>query len=65
MTPVVLEDTFRTANGEAEDGSTFPGQGKIDYIFATPGTDIHSAFIDRGNYGPASDHWPINTVINI
>ena len=65
FTPFPLEDTFRTANGESSDGSTFPGQGKIDYIFARPGSTVTSAAIDRGDYGPASDHWPINAVIGV
>ena len=63
--PVPLEDTFRAANGAAADGTTFPGQGKIDYVFASPGTSVASAVIDRGDYGPASDHWPINAIINL
>ena len=65
FTPFPLEDTFRMANGDSSDGSTFPGQGKIDYIFVSPGSTVASAAIDRGDYGPASDHWPINSVIGV
>lgn len=64
-TPYPLEDTFRTVNGESVDGTTYPYTGKVDYIFASPGTQITSATIDRGNYGPASDHWSINAVIEV
>merc|ERR1711997_816048 len=64
-TPFPLEDTFRTANGENSDGTTFPYTGKVDYVFASPGTQVNGASIDRGNYGPASDHWSINAVIEI
>jgi len=63
--PVPLIDTFREANGPVADGSTYPGLGKLDYVFASPGTSIESAVIDRGDYGRASDHWPINAVINM
>ena len=63
--PYVLEDTFRTANGEHVDGTTFEHAGKIDYIFARKGTRVESSVIDRKNYGPASDHWPINAVIKV
>ena len=63
--PYVLEDTFRTANGEHADGTTFEHAGKIDYIFARKGTKVESSKIDRKNYGPASDHWPINAVIKV
>jgi len=63
MPPYVMEDTFRTANGQGADGTTFPGAGKIDYLFAERGTGVVSATIDRGNYGAASDHWPINAIV--
>ena len=66
MCPVLLEDTFRVANGEEADGTTFPNTGKIDYIFANPpGTQVMSAAIDRKDYGSASDHWPINAIIKV
>lgn len=63
--PVPLEDTFRTANGDNSDGSTFGSAGKVDYVFTSPGTPVISAQIDRGHYGPASDHYPINAIIKI
>ena len=63
--PVPLVDTFRVSNGGSSDGATFPGLGKIDYIFGSPGVQVSSAVIDRNNYGPASDHWPINAVIKL
>ena len=60
-----LEDTFRTVHHHA-DGTTYPNSRcKIDYIFARSGTQVESAEIDRKNYGPASDHWPINAIIKI
>ena len=65
MPPYILEDTFRVANGENTDGTTFPNNGKIDYLFAEQGAGIVSANIDRTSYGPASDHWPINAVIKV
>ena len=65
LPPVILEDTFRTANGENSDGTTYPHVGKIDYIFASPGTKVTSASIDRGDYGGASDHWSINAIIKV
>ena len=66
MCPVLLEDTFRVANGEEVDGTTFPNSGKIDYVFANPpGTQVMSAAIDRKDYGSASDHWPINAIIKV
>ena len=65
FTPFPLEDSFRTANGESTDGTTFAGQGKLDYVFVSPGSTVTSAAIDRGDYGPASDHWPINAVIGV
>ena len=63
MPPFVLEDTFRVANGQGADGTTFPGAGKIDYLFAEQGVGVVSAAIDRGNYGAASDHWPVNALL--
>ena len=60
-----LLDTFRQANGANADGSTFPGAQKIDYVFSSQGVQVNSASIDRSNYGPASDHWPINAVIKV
>ena len=62
---IVLEDTFRSINGEDADGTTYPGVCKIDYVFASTGNQVNSATIDRGNYGPASDHWPINAIIKV
>ena len=59
-----VSQTF-LANGENSDGTTFPYTGKVDYVFASPGTQVNGASIDRGNYGPASDHWSINAVIEI
>ena len=56
--PVPLQDTFR-ANGNNADGTTYPGEGKIDYIFASPEYSVDGAYIDREDYGAASDHWPI------
>ena len=69
MPPYVLEDTFRVANGGTPNdaaGSTFSTAGKIDYLFAEKGsyTKVVSAAIDRKWYGDASDHYPINAVIN-
>lgn len=64
-TPVPLEDTFRTANGAGANGSTFGASGKIDYVFASKGTRIISAKIDRAGYGAASDHFPVNAVIGV
>ena len=63
--PVVLDDTFRTANGPDIDGTTYPNSGKIDYVFASQGSSVESAYVDRHNYGPASDHWPISAVIDV
>jgi len=63
--PVVFVDTFRVANGDGEDGSTFPGLGKIDYILTEAENVVTSAWIDRGNYGEASDHLPISAVLHM
>ena len=60
--PIPLEDTFRTANPDG-DGTTFPGAGKIDYLFAEKGSNVVSAGTDWDNYGAASDHLPIFAVI--
>ena len=59
-----LEDTFRKVNGGAN-GSTFGAAGKIDYIFASSGTSVRSANIDKRFNGKASDHYAINAVINV
>ena len=59
------ESLATLANGDTVDGATFPYTGKVDYIFASPGVQVNSARIDRGNYGPASDHWSINAVIEV
>ena len=58
-----LEDTFRKVNGG--NGSTFGAAGKIDYIFASTGTTVKSAQIDRRFNGQASDHYAINAVIEL
>jgi len=63
--PVVLVDTFRVANGANEDGTTFPGLGKIDYVLTEASSTVTSAAIDRNNYGDASDHLPINAVLQM
>jgi len=65
MPPYVLEDTFRVVNDPNVDGTTYPGCGKIDYLFAEEGVGVINANIDRNSYGPASDHWPINAVIKV
>jgi len=62
--PVDLEDTFRVANPSG-DGTTFPGAGKIDYILTDEGAAVPDAWIDRTNYGEASDHWPVSAIINL
>ena len=69
MPPYILEDTFRVANGGYPNdaaGKTFGSAGKIDYLFAEKGSysNVVSAAIDRKSYGPASDHYPINAVID-
>lgn len=58
-----LEDTFRKVNGG--NGSTFGAAGKIDYIFASSGTVVTSAQIDKRFNGQASDHYAINAVIKV
>jgi len=55
---MVLEDTFRVADPNG-DGSTFGAAGKIDYVFTNAGRPVYQAWIDRGNYGEASDHYPV------
>jgi len=68
--PYKLVDTFREVHPDATDVGTFngfkmPGNGKIDYIFVSPGLKTISAEIIRtqreGRY--PSDHFPINAVI--
>lgn len=62
-----LVDTFRVLHPEAKDVGTFnsfrqPGKGKIDYIFALPGTKVVSAEILTDTYGDGkfpSDHFPV------
>jgi len=56
--PVVLKDTFRAVYPSG-DGTTFPGAGKIDYVLVETATTVTGAYIDRENYGEASDHLPI------
>jgi len=63
--PVLLVDTFRVANGADEDGTTFPGLGKIDYVLTEASSMVTSAAVDRNNYGEASDHLPINAVLQM
>ena len=86
------------ANGGSEDGTTFPGLGKIDYVLVEDSVRINqlhqnhicrifdmcthpptkmftlmiklqsmvtSAAVDRNNYGEASDHLPINAVLQM
>jgi len=38
---------------------TFPGEGRIDHVFVTPGLapKVTRAWVDDGT--PASDHWPV------
>ena len=88
----------RQANGGSEDGTTFPGLGKIDYVLVEDSVRINqlhqnqiyrilvmcahpptkmftlminlqsmvtSAAVDRNNYGEASDHLPINAVLQM
>ena len=59
-----LEDTFREIHPD-ENGSTFGAAGKLDYIFASAGTPVQSAEIDRRFNGQASDHYAINAVIEV
>ena len=63
--PYILEDSFRVTNDGNEDGTTFPGAGKLDYIFVEKGADVITANIDTTWYGDASDHLPINAVIEL
>jgi endonuclease/exonuclease/phosphatase family metal-dependent hydrolase len=49
-----LVDACRDKNGE-----TFPGEGRIDHVFVTPGLapKVTRAWVDSAT--PASDHWPV------
>jgi len=62
-TPVLMMDTFRKVNNDSVDGTTFPGAGKIDYILTEVDFAVTDAWIDRHNYGEASDHLPISGII--
>ena len=96
-----MTNLAQKANGANEDGTTFPGLGKIDYVLTEASVKIisiiiivissmtimvimirtiimiaiiiminlqsivTSAAIDRNNYGDASDHLPINAVLQM
>jgi len=60
-----MEDTFRVVNTNGEDGTTFPGAGKIDYVLTEEGVGVENAWIDHTNYGEASDHLPIAAVVDL
>lgn len=67
VTPAKLTDTFRVLHPEAKEVGTFNsfrkrGDGKIDYIFALPGTEVLTAEILTDTYGDGkfpSDHFPV------
>jgi len=66
--PVPLDDTFRTYNGDSADGTTFPGKpGKIDYVMVDTGASVKNAWIARAweDQGKASDHWPVAAVVDL
>ncbi len=73
VTPVKMADTFRVLHPEETDVGTFnsfrkPGAGKIDYIFALPGTKMLAAEILRDTYGDGkypSDHFPVTAVCEL
>jgi endonuclease/exonuclease/phosphatase family metal-dependent hydrolase len=52
-----LADAWRAAGNEEVE--SYPGEGRIDHVFATSGLAprITRAWIGLGN--PASDHWPV------
>merc|ERR1719431_902680 len=60
-----MEDTFRAFNTNGEDGTTFPGAGKIDYILTEDGVGVKNAWIDHTYYGEASDHLPVAAVVDL
>ena len=62
--PIPLEDSFRSVK-PTDNGETFSGLGKLDYIFVSQGANVIDANIDRSYYGPASDHWPISATIKL
>jgi endonuclease/exonuclease/phosphatase family metal-dependent hydrolase len=54
MTAAGLVDACGRMSGE-----TFPGEGRIDHVFVTPGLapTVTRAWVDSST--PASDHWPV------
>lgn len=54
-----LLDAWTVAGNSEADADSFPGDGRIDHVFVTPGLAgrVKRVWIDRARTG--SDHWPV------